>query len=657
MATEIYIGNVKADYNGEVNCEFSCSDFRELNSGNNNTSYTIDLPLTRKNSELLSFASQISTITETNITGRIMVNDTEIIRGNVQVLSMGRYNASILISKDDWLAPLEAQNITEIDFSAYNHNYTSANVLVSWTAAAGAFYRYPLINFGKHFDGAADWTIYDFVPWFHVKTIMEKIMGITLEGDFYSGAFFNSLYIMGKEFIADAAFLSLKAMIAYVAADTDNKTATAITGTGVHLILNKYPVVIKSETIDEATAYNTGTYRWVCPESGTYRMKFTADVYFDPNGNTIGALSRIINIMKNGVSLINWTSSTIVTGDYSQIITTDYQYFAIGDYVDASFFHDTTFSVATGSTATIYLRANTTILELLTMDNRCLRMGRDFPVDAAKFMPEITDIDFVKGLKEAFNLKFFYDQWNKKLLFEPGDQWPTTKIKDISLLIDYSEIGQENISSNYAKTIYLEWLDDNNDVALQNYQEANKTKAYRKKITMSSVLAMGETEHYENSVFSTFIKSRYNTYAPWGVLQPMIWGDYDKTVYTYPQERGYEFGVKLGQWMGNTAGVSFTYEGVAKTSYPKMDPIDMAVMYTSYFMKTMHYIDAGKLITVQGKARQQDIIEFTTVVSDKTKEAFRTLYQFSYQGESHLGILNRYTTDGITCKLELLLVI
>jgi hypothetical protein len=225
--------------------------------------------------------------------------------------------------------------------------------------------------------------------------------------------------------------------------------------------------------------------------------------------------------------------------------------------------------------------------------------------------------------------------------------------------MDYTDVPVQNISQNYSKTIYLRWLDDSADQSLQDYQLATKAMANQKKISLASSYAALADQIYTNTVFSTFIKQapKFLTTSP-PVQLPKIWDTFDKTAYTEPQYRAKSLGLKLGSWIGYTyvATNCFKFEGVVKDSYPQIDFLDMAVLFTSYFMNTFHNVDGGKLVTITGKVDPTMLTQFSTVVNNAANEGFRCLYKFNYQGESHLGILNKYTTDGTTCKMELLLV-
>jgi hypothetical protein len=99
------------------------------------------------------------------------------------------------------------------------------------------------------------------------------------------------------------------------------------------------------------------------------------------------------------------------------------------------------------------------------------------------------------------------------------------------------------------------------------------------------------------------------------------------------------------------------YEGSTKTTYPKIDALDFATIYPTYFIKTFHYIDKGKIITIVAEADPLFVLELNTVVSTASSEGFRPIYKFYYQDEWHYGILNEYSTNGKLGIYKLTLII
>ena len=95
-------------------------------------------------------------------------------------------NQSILTSSDD------------LDFSAYDHNYTRVNQIASRTnVGTGLSYAYPFIDRGTNGGSDTVWNVKDFLPTFSVYEYVKKIIeatGRTFTSTFLNSSFFKHLY-------------------------------------------------------------------------------------------------------------------------------------------------------------------------------------------------------------------------------------------------------------------------------------------------------------------------------------------------------------------------------------------------------------------------------------------------------------------------------
>jgi hypothetical protein len=104
-----------------------------------------------------------------------------------------------------------------------------------------------------------------------------------------------------------------------------------------------------------------------------------------------------------------------------------------------------------------------------------------------------------------------------------------------------------------------------------------------------------------------------------------------------------------------TSAFSWKFEGTTKTSYPKIDPIDWSDIYTNYWQKFYHYIDKGKLYTIDMKIKPGFLTQFLTVVNDATKEGFRPTYQITIGNVKYNFFLQKITASEFMAQLELIL--
>jgi hypothetical protein len=111
----------------------------------------------------------------------------------------------------------------------------------------------------------------------------------------------------------------------------------------------------------------------------------------------------------------------------------------------------------------------------------------------------------------------------------------------------------------------------------------------------------------------------------------------------------------LGAWEGLTAGLSWYYDDVLKTTYPKMSGLDYSTLYTSYFLTTLHYINTGKMIECYIKPPPQFISSLISEIGSVATLGWRVKYKLNIKGIPYYFILSRVVTDGDTAKLELIL--
>jgi hypothetical protein len=95
------------------------------------------------------------------------------------------------------------KRLEDLDFSAYNHTYSVANISSSWDNPGGSGYYYPLIDYGNVSTGVngvlkKDFQYTTFRPALYVKEYMQKIFAgtdYTFNCPFFNSALFNRLII------------------------------------------------------------------------------------------------------------------------------------------------------------------------------------------------------------------------------------------------------------------------------------------------------------------------------------------------------------------------------------------------------------------------------------------------------------------------------
>jgi hypothetical protein len=304
-----------------------------------------------------------------------------------------------------------------------------------------------------------------------------------------------------------------------------------------------------------------------------------------------------------------------------------------------------------------YVSAGTVCV--LNWTDRNLLYGEGAPMIPQEWMPDVKQADFIKAIKEIFNLRFFVDRFKHKVYIEPVDTFFTDNVVDLTpYQIFDTEPKVEELSLEYTKKINLKWIEDDTDLAVKEYRLQN-TEIYDKNITLNSeYVKVGITDMINSLIAYTPFMTPVGYMNPaYAWILPTIWGAKIDTTLKYPSVRNPSaWKPRLFKWEGMTAnpGGTWTYGSTPYTTYPKVSQLNMEDVYLAYWQKTIHWIDKGKLIPIYIRIPQFLLNQLMTVVNDSATEGFRAKYKFTINGEVTYGILNNIETDGIKAKCEFL---
>ncbi len=665
MDTKLLIGNDQADIQSDITCEYSVNDIRTLQMGSQQSSYDIALPLTSNNKKILKFSNQLNVKDELDAEGKIYFKETEVFSGKIIQIGSKVTEAHVLIRSNSWADSLETSKLKDLDLSANDLVYNSTNVVASWTAAVGEFMRFPLIFFGllayKDPTGGNNdnWYCNDFAPWFNIRTIFLKCFSpLNVVSTFCDSTYFKNLYMLAREtFLNDSSYLSGRAFSASPAAADNTITVSYNTGESklTTLAANPTQFDLGGET-DEENAFAKLTGIYTVQKTGTHRFRASFDVTTSYSLLTLNSASYTFTMVRGSTTILTLSGAVVPTGPY--VLDTGFIHCTAGETfkITHSVILNLTNPTGTSRSCVITIATSTFFKTFSTWPaNMGIGIGKTIVV--SDWMPDVTQADFVQAVKNMFNLQFFYDRWNKTLYIEPADTFHTANVNQVDP-VNIREADHEFISQSYNKEIKFKFNDDSNDIALNdaNTKLAPLTTGEHN-LTLNSIYAKeGPPQEFKNSLFSTFIKEIPHYVVGYGPSVPKIWQNFDKNSGWVPIFRGQAYGTKIGSWAGNTAGTSWKYEGATKTSYPKIDALDYPTLFSSYYLKTFHYIDGGRILRIEIKPTLNFLQQFNTVVSDSEKEGFRAGYIFTYEGETYLAQLNRITFNGPRALLELIIL-
>lgn len=226
ISTEIYIEEQKIDLLQDISTEFTYAidDVSEFGSRNTSFSKTISIPGTANNNLIFGYVFELNNANFTdntlpnvgynfNVTKqancKIFIDKVQIFKGTLRILEIVidketiEYQCSVFGELGGFINQLGNKRLEDLDFSAYNHTYSVANISASWDNAGGSGYYYPLIDYGNVSTGQygvakKDFQYTTFRPALYVKEYIQKIFAdtdYTFDCSFFNSALFNRLII------------------------------------------------------------------------------------------------------------------------------------------------------------------------------------------------------------------------------------------------------------------------------------------------------------------------------------------------------------------------------------------------------------------------------------------------------------------------------
>jgi len=226
ISTEIYIEDSKIDLLQDISTEFTYAIDDVSDFGSRNTSYskTISIPGTANNNLVFGYIFELNNANFTdntlpnvgynfNVTKqancKIFIDKVQIFKGTLRILEIVidketiEYQCSVVGELGGFINQLGNARLEDLDFSAYDHTYSVANISNSWNNAGGSGYYYPLIDYGNVSTGVngvakKDFQYTTFRPALYVKEYIQKIFAgtdYTFDCSFFNTALFNRLII------------------------------------------------------------------------------------------------------------------------------------------------------------------------------------------------------------------------------------------------------------------------------------------------------------------------------------------------------------------------------------------------------------------------------------------------------------------------------
>lgn len=219
--TRIFIEGYELDLTQGLSNQitYAIDDLQNIDSKSTSFTKTIVLPGTANNNKLLGNIFDFNNANfdnpldpnvlnnfnaARNATARIEIDGLQIMKGVLRLLEIIHidgaieYECALFGELGGFINALGNKRLEDLDFSAYNHTYSYANIVASWDTTGSTGYCYPLIDYGNVSTDKVSFQYNTFKPALFVRQYLDKIFtgsGYTYECDLFDTTDFRNLVI------------------------------------------------------------------------------------------------------------------------------------------------------------------------------------------------------------------------------------------------------------------------------------------------------------------------------------------------------------------------------------------------------------------------------------------------------------------------------
>jgi len=489
--------NVDVDKSFSVMLSMAIDDIKEFKYKNSTVSKTIILPGTNRNNALFGNIFDINAgnnYTSTNpntgvnfnasvsASAIIFADNIQVFKGTIRITEIIidngfiEYEAFVVGELGGFVSKIGTAKLEDLDFSAYNHTYSLANITGSWSnAAGGSGYYYPLIDYGNYSANKKDYNVGTFRPALFIKEYISKIFAAT--GYTYTSELFTGSGVDALRFRRLIMPHNKKSLQRKTSSYLDiSSTGGAIDNSGTEIIVYDVLTLLGNFTADvdkkRFTYGGTPTIvteleitivgSWNC-NNGTSTNGYL-EFYLHTTPSNYYLIAGI-NISQPTFNLkLNVPNNTFTTGDYIEA------YFTVGDASDPSLTFDVLF------TSNIKVISNYPVIVPINY-------GEIIPINDT--IPQnILQKDFISSIVKLFNLYIFEDNTKEKnLQIMPFvDFYANATSLDWSNKIDRSQPlrikPMSELNSRYYEFKFKEDGDYYNDLYKKRYNQTYGSYKY-----------------------------------------------------------------------------------------------------------------------------------------------------------------------------------
>lgn len=423
MTSELFIENYRLDISADISSliTFELDNIRDFSSRGTSWSKTIVLPGTANNNKLFGHIFQIGQSNQydsgvsnvgynfnASVSARCLIfqDQFQTFKGVLRLMQINiikgktEYEVAVFGELAGLNVALSTAKLEDLDFSAYDHTYNSANVIASWDNTPGTGYFYPLIDYGQYSSLKHDWDIRTFRPALYVREYIDKMF--TVAAFRWSSALFDTdrfkrLVIPHNQKVLRAQ----TSRVLYATMDTSQimiDTIHGITSNSVQW----------DNSLAGAFSYSLGVFTYT--DLATLNTNITWTIFGTRYSTTPGTFE--VQIRKNGVAIASQSFNTfpVLAGFTwnSSVATT----LVTGDTFDVFFTYG-----GTGTEQLVTIEPNSVVeIDTDTPAFVPVDVGQTTTINDA-IPKNIRQIDFLSSIVKLFNLYVYEDRFDSRLIY------------------------------------------------------------------------------------------------------------------------------------------------------------------------------------------------------------------------------------------------
>jgi len=470
---ELFIEGQKADINDQISVQltFAIDDVANFASRETSFSKQIVLPGTAANHSIFGHVYEMgsnnpfspgqpnigaafnvaqTSRAELRLNGLLVLRGIFRLTGIIKDGDFVEYEGALFGELSGLMSEISNKKLEDLDFSAYDHNWTHTAISNSWDNTPGSGYFYPLIDYGLYRETAVlsglndDYDIGTFRPALYVKEYIDKMFdaaGYTYESDFFNSNYFKSLII------------------------PHNKKQ----------LTNNDPVALDRNADDQFTAATRNyNLRFVFGDLGLFTTNGNSDEFTLGGSTSISAIIRAtVNItsydgfptdirlqIRKGTTVLKQITISAI-GEYE--IVSDELTLNVGDMINIRF-ADLTIGGEMFYEGNLFVETSTPV-EVNPNEGDGLYVNDSIPKG-------IFQKDFLSSLVKMFNLYIWEDkETEKKLYIEPYIDYLTANDIDWTYKVARDKPWQITPMGNLNGRIFEYRYRDDNDFYNESYKK------------------------------------------------------------------------------------------------------------------------------------------------------------------------------------------